>query len=42
MLQPLKDHNLEYDLYYIKHRGILLDLIVLLRTPATVFGFRGR
>ena len=34
--------KLEYDLYYIKHRSILLDLIVLLRTPATVFGFRGR
>jgi lipopolysaccharide/colanic/teichoic acid biosynthesis glycosyltransferase len=34
--------KLEYDLYYIKHRGILTDLIILLRTPATVFGFRGR
>jgi lipopolysaccharide/colanic/teichoic acid biosynthesis glycosyltransferase len=34
--------KLEYDLYYIKHRSMLLDLIILLRTPATVFGFRGR
>jgi exopolysaccharide biosynthesis polyprenyl glycosylphosphotransferase len=34
--------KLEYDLYYIKHRGLILDTIILLRTPATVFGFRGR
>jgi lipopolysaccharide/colanic/teichoic acid biosynthesis glycosyltransferase len=34
--------KLEYDLYYIKHRSILMDLVILLRTPATVFGFRGR
>ena len=34
--------KLEYDLYYIKHRNVLLDIIILLRTPATVFGFRGR
>jgi len=34
--------KLEYDLYYIKHRTLWLDLIVLLRTPATVVGFRGR
>lgn len=34
--------KLEYDLYYIKHRNAILDLVVLLRTPATVFGFRGR
>jgi lipopolysaccharide/colanic/teichoic acid biosynthesis glycosyltransferase len=34
--------KLEYDLYYIKHRSMLLDLIILLRTPATVLGFRGR
>ena len=34
--------KLEYDLYYIKHRNLLLDLIILLRTPATIFGFRGR
>ncbi len=34
--------KLEYDLYYIKHRSILLDLLILLRTPATVLGLRGR
>lgn len=34
--------KLEYDLYYIKHRGPILDLIIILRTLATVFGFRGR
>ncbi len=34
--------KLEYDLYYIKHRNLLMDLLVLLRTPATVFGFRGQ
>jgi exopolysaccharide biosynthesis polyprenyl glycosylphosphotransferase len=34
--------KLEYDLYYIKHRSLLMDLVVMLRTPSTVFGFRGR
>jgi lipopolysaccharide/colanic/teichoic acid biosynthesis glycosyltransferase len=34
--------KLEYDLYYIKHRNLLMDFLILLRTPATVFGFRGR
>lgn len=34
--------KLEYDLYYIKHRSFLLDLLILLRTPATVLGLRGR
>jgi exopolysaccharide biosynthesis polyprenyl glycosylphosphotransferase len=34
--------KLEYDLYYIKHRNLLLDLVIMLRTPATVLGFRGR
>ena len=34
--------KLEYDLYYIKHRSLLLDLLILFRTPATVFGLRGR
>lgn len=34
--------RLEYDLYYIKHRNIVLDIIILLRTVATVIGFRGR
>jgi lipopolysaccharide/colanic/teichoic acid biosynthesis glycosyltransferase len=34
--------KLEYDLYYIKHRGVLMDLVILLRTPSTMFGLRGR
>jgi len=34
--------KLEYDLYYIKHRNLLLDFIILLRTPGTMFGMRGR
>jgi exopolysaccharide biosynthesis polyprenyl glycosylphosphotransferase len=34
--------KLEYDLYYIKHRNLWLDLIILLRTPGTMFGMRGQ
>ena len=34
--------KLEYDLYYIKHRSIMLDLRIILRTPATVIGFKGK
>jgi exopolysaccharide biosynthesis polyprenyl glycosylphosphotransferase len=34
--------KLEYDLYYIKHRSLLMDIVIMLRTPATVLGFRGR
>lgn len=34
--------KLEYDLYYIKHRNLLMDILILLRTPATVFGLRGQ
>jgi exopolysaccharide biosynthesis polyprenyl glycosylphosphotransferase len=34
--------KLEYDLFYIKHRNLWMDLVILLRTPWTVFGFRGR
>ena len=34
--------KLEYDLFYIKHRSIWMDLLILLRTPAMVLGFRGR
>ncbi len=36
------NEKLEFDLYYIKHRSLWLDLMVLLRTPATVLGLRGR
>jgi exopolysaccharide biosynthesis polyprenyl glycosylphosphotransferase len=34
--------KLEYDLYYIKHRGLILDLWIILRTAGAVLGFRGR
>ena len=34
--------KLEYDLYYIKHRSFLTDIVILLRTPSTMYGFRGR
>lgn len=34
--------KLEYDLYYIKHRNLLMDLLILIRTPWTMLGFRGR
>jgi len=34
--------KLEYDLYYIKNRTILLDLRILLGTPATIFGYKGK
>jgi len=34
--------KLEYDLYYIKHRTLWMDIVVLLRTPWTVIGLRGR
>ncbi len=34
--------KLEYDLYYIKHRSLFLDLVIMLRTFGTVVGFSGR
>ncbi len=34
--------KLEFDLYYIKHRNILTDFVILLRTPSTVLGLRGQ
>jgi len=34
--------KLEYDLYYIKNRTILLDLRIILSTPTTIFGFKGK
>ena len=30
--------KLEYDLYYIKHRNIVMDAMILLRTPSTMLG----
>ena len=34
--------KLEYDLYYIKHQNLLLDISIILRTIGTVFGLRGQ
>jgi lipopolysaccharide/colanic/teichoic acid biosynthesis glycosyltransferase len=34
--------KLEYDLYYIKHRSIFMDIIIILRTFGTVLGMKGR
>jgi exopolysaccharide biosynthesis polyprenyl glycosylphosphotransferase len=34
--------KLEYDLYYIKHRSLLMDISIILRTITQVIGFRGR
>jgi lipopolysaccharide/colanic/teichoic acid biosynthesis glycosyltransferase len=34
--------KLEYDLFYIKHRNILMDISIILRTMTQVIGFRGR
>ncbi len=34
--------KLEYDLYYIKHRSLLLDFAIILRTFGAVVGFGGR
>ena len=33
--------NLEHDLYYIMHRNIFLDFLILFRTFGAVIGFRG-
>lgn len=34
--------KLEYDLYYIKHRNMLMDILILFRTFTQVLAFRGR
>jgi len=34
--------KLEYDLYYIKHRNLLLDLVILAKTFRPVIGMRGQ
>jgi lipopolysaccharide/colanic/teichoic acid biosynthesis glycosyltransferase len=34
--------KLEYDLYYIKHRSLTLDLLIIVRTIGTVIGLKGR
>lgn len=35
-------HKLQYDLYYIKQRGLFLDLRIILKTLSTVIFFRGQ
>ncbi len=34
--------KLEYDLYYIKHRNLLLDITILIRTVGAAIGLRGQ
>ena len=34
--------KLEYDLYYIKHRNLFLDFLILIRTIGAVVGLRGQ
>jgi lipopolysaccharide/colanic/teichoic acid biosynthesis glycosyltransferase len=34
--------KLEYDLYYIEHRNLIMDLSIILRTVGTVLGFKGQ
>lgn len=34
--------KLEYDLYYIKHRNLLMDLNIVVRTIGTMLRFKGR
>lgn len=34
--------KLQYDLYYIKHRGLFLDLNILLKTFSTILFYRGQ
>lgn len=33
--------KLEYDLYYIKHRTLMLDFTIMIRTVGAVIGFKG-
>ena len=34
--------KLEYDLYYIEHRNLLMDIAIILRTVSSVLGFKGQ
>jgi lipopolysaccharide/colanic/teichoic acid biosynthesis glycosyltransferase len=34
--------KLEYDLYYIMHRNIVMDIRIIIRTPTLVLSLRGR
>jgi lipopolysaccharide/colanic/teichoic acid biosynthesis glycosyltransferase len=38
--QPLYDH-IEYDIYYVEHRSLQLDLLILLRTARAVLSGEG-
>jgi len=35
-------HKLEYDLYYVKHASLFLDLLIMLQTPRVVLRLRGQ
>ncbi len=34
--------KLEYDLYYIEHRNLIMDFAIILRTLGAVLGFKGQ
>ena len=34
--------KLEHDLYYVKHAGFYLDVLILLKTPSVIFGLKGQ
>lgn len=34
--------KLEYDLYYIKHRNLLLDITIIIRTAGSIVGLKGQ
>jgi len=34
--------KLEYDLFYVKNRNLLMDLMIIFRTPSTVLWLRGQ
>ena len=34
--------KLQYDLYYIKHRGVFLDYKIIMKTLSTIIFYRGQ
>ena len=34
--------KLQYDLYYIKHRGLFLDISIIVKTLSTIIFYRGQ
>ena len=36
------DHKVKYDLYYIKHRSLFLDVTIIIKTLSTIVFFRGQ